>query len=126
MDVIGSVGTPKCKTEVKMNTSQNSKTLNETVSQVFGSKFVAGLHPIRVDLTSVISPSNETKEISQGGMEHHKWRIEGLVSKAPSTQSNGKSARDIQFFSINGRPVDLPKISQVVADAGSGERQLRH
>lgn len=117
MDVIGSVGTPKCKTEVKMNTSQNSKTLNETVSQVFGSKFVAGLHPIRVDLTSVISPSNETKEISQGGMEHHKWRIEGLVSKAPSTQSNGKSARDIQFFSINGRPVDLPKISQVVADA---------
>ncbi len=117
VDVSGVVGSRKCKTEVKMNTSQNSKTLRETVSQVFGSKFVSGLHPIRVDLTSILSPPNGTVLSSPSKGQQPEWRIEGLVSKAPTTEMNGKAARDIQFFSINGRPVELPKVSQVVSDA---------
>ena len=101
-----------------MNTSQNSKSIKETVSQVFGSKFLAGLCPLQVDLTRAISiGSKDAEDISNSETGAYMWRIEGLVSKAPSAAPNGKSARDIQFFSINGRPVELPKVSQVVADA---------
>jgi DNA mismatch repair protein PMS2 len=116
-DVSGPVGSKKHKTEVMMNTSQNSKTLRETVSQVFGSKFVAGLNSVRVDLTQVLSSSKDKIEVSKTGTQNQDWRIEGLISKAPSTEASGKAARDIQFFSINGRPVDLPKVSHVISDA---------
>uniref|UniRef100_A0A7S3PWP4 DNA mismatch repair protein S5 domain-containing protein n=1 Tax=Chaetoceros debilis TaxID=122233 RepID=A0A7S3PWP4_9STRA len=109
IDIIGyPVGSSSCKTEVKMSTSEKCKSLSETVSAVLGYKFLAGLCDIRVDLDSIVKHSSDTKN----------WRIEGLVSKAPSAMNaNKKIARDIQFFCVNGRPVELPKMSRVVADA---------
>lgn len=109
MDVTGPVGSPKCKTEVKMSTSNNTKCIKETVSQVFGSKFLSGLCAIQVDLSSVVGAHSEK--------DSNMWCIEGLVSRAPTSDTRGNAARDIQFFSINGRPVELPKISKVIAEA---------
>jgi len=66
----------------------------------------------------------ENKELPS----HHSpftWKLEGLVSKSPSfsneislnkSQSKGL-ARELQFFSINNRLVDLPKLSRVLSDA---------
>ena len=117
IDITGPVGSPKCKTEVKLSTSQNSTSIKDTISQVFGSKFLAGLTPIRIELASAIISSSELKEVEKAGVNKDMWRIEGLVSKAPGTESSGKAARDIQVFSINGRPVDLPKVSKIIAEA---------
>mmetsp|Transcript_15549 Transcript_15549/g.29324 ORF Transcript_15549/g.29324 Transcript_15549/m.29324 type:complete len:928 (+) Transcript_15549:217-3000(+) len=109
-DVTGPVGSPKCKSEVKMSTSNNTKSLKETISQVFGSKFLSGLCSIQVDLSSMISLDNK--------LDEKMWCIEGLVSRAPnSADVQGNVARDIQFFSINRRPVEMPKISKVIAEA---------
>jgi len=44
------------------------------------------------------------------------FRIEGLISKAPAATAGQALARDLQFFSINGRPVELPKISRSLGD----------
>lgn len=117
IDITGPVGSPKCKTEVKLSTSQNSTSIKDTISQVFGSKFLAGLSPIRIELASAIISSSDLKEVEKAGVNKDMWRIEGLVSKAPGTESSGKAARDIQVFSINGRPVDLPKVSKIIAEA---------
>lgn len=103
IDITGTVGSPKCKTEVKLSTSQNSTSIKDTTSQVFGSKFLAGLSPIRVELASAIISSTELKEVEKAGVNKDMWRIEGLVSKAPGTEISGKAARDIQVFSLNGR-----------------------
>lgn len=111
IDVSGPVGSVKCKTEVKMSTSNNTKCIKETISQVFGSRFLSGLCTVKVDLSSVVSTTNGPKD------DTNMWRIEGLVSRAPSSDSRGNVARDIQFFSINRRPVELPKISKVIAEA---------
>ena len=71
-----------------------------------------------IDVASIIIPSNKLQEIERAGVKKGGiWRIEGLISKAPGTESKGKAAREIQFYSINGRPVDLPKISRVIAEA---------
>ena len=43
-------------------------------------------------------------------------RVEGLISKAPKATSGQALARDLQFFSVNGRPVELPKISRLLGD----------
>ena len=117
IDITGPVGSPKCKTEVKLSTSQNSTSIKDTTSQVFGSKFLAGLTPIHIELASAIISSSELKEVENAGVNKDMWRIEGLVSKAPGTESSGKAARDIQVFSINARPVELPKVSKIIAEA---------
>lgn len=44
------------------------------------------------------------------------FRVEGLISKAPAATAGQALARDLQFFSINGRPVELPKISRCLGD----------
>ena len=56
------------------------------------------------------------------------YKIEGMISKSPfnieisSSSSNSKTrshgvARELQFFSLNKRLVDLPNIARVLADA---------
>lgn len=116
IDLRGPVGSPKAKTTTCLQTSQNSKSINETVSQIFGSKFLAGLCPVQVNLAETIISSSELKIVKQAGVDKKMWRIEGLISVAPSSETAGKTARDIQFFSINGRPVELPKLSKVIGE----------
>jgi len=122
-----------CKSEVKLNTSERSNNIKDTVSAVFGSNFLSVMCPIQVDLTCFVASLNmqaaanveETKNNSS-------WKIEGLVSTAPNACNNNN--RDVQFFSINGRPVECPQITKVMfavwnnfesscLQNGSGERQ---
>jgi len=62
--------------------------------------------------------------------EDNKWKLQGLISHAPASP-HPANVRDLQFFSINGRPVDLPSVSRVLGDvwrlfdpsASSGRRR---
>ncbi len=114
INVYDKVGPGYSKTEVKMSTTEKSKSIKETISSVFGSPFLSGLCVIRVDLSSIVEKAlhGKTEEtIIQNNKQL--WRIEGMVSNAPNNQR--AVAREIQFFSMNGRPVDLPKISKALA-----------
>ena len=60
MDIKGKMGTSSFKQEVKLATSVKTQKLEDTVSSVMGSKFLAGLCPIKVDLTDMIcTPNND-------------------------------------------------------------------
>lgn len=95
------------KTVVRLATSDSSKTMEARVASVLGTKFLAGLTRIELDLQSVVHDSNNDDE--------KKWSMSGLISHSPTSPNPG-NARDMQFFSINGRPVDLPSVSRVLGD----------
>lgn len=121
VDVNGTLGSPQCKSDSRLTTNEKSLSYQDTISAVLGSRFLAGLCPIHIDLTSFIESTAQGvgRNITTDSIQptHAPWRIEGLVSKAPSSSNLGeKVAREAQFFSLNGRPVDLPKISRVILD----------
>lgn len=99
-----------------MSTTEKSKSIKETISSVFGSPFLSGLCVIRVDLSSIVEKALHGKT-EESIIQNNKQlcRIEGMVSNAPNNQR--AVAREIQFYSVNGRPVDLPKVSKVLAEA---------
>ena len=99
----------KSKTEVKLATSESSRTLEARTASVLGPKFLAGLARVEVILDSAVN------EIHGKSGDESKWKMTGLISHAP-TSPRPASARDLQFFSINGRPVDLPSVSRVLGD----------
>ena len=121
-----------------MSTSENSTTLSETISSVLGPKFLAGLCELSVDISTIVSQAKgQKKKKDDHHHDHHdqndqndslkkiqpvqcQWKIEGLISKAPDTVTNQIVARELQFFSLNGRPVDMPKISRAIGDAWRG------
>ena len=120
-EINGPVGSPASKTEVKLSTSEKSKSIKETISSIFGSKFLGGLCPFYVNLSDVVKKhSMDTSNTDIGCHdEMNTWRIEGLISKAPFLTSGGGKgniSRDIQIFCMNGRPVDMPKFSRVITD----------
>lgn len=86
--------------EVKMRTASSAEQVEQTVSSVLGYRFVSGMCRIDLDLT---------KAIGQPAT------VSGLISKSPFCCSNHQ-ARELQFFSINNRPVELPKISRLLND----------
>lgn len=98
MDIVGK----SHKEETKLRTSNTSTTVEQTISSILGSKFLSGMTRIKIDLSSVLPDAS----------------VQGLVSKAPALVArDGSVARESQFFSINGRPVELPKISRVLGEA---------
>eukprot|EP00550_Attheya_septentrionalis_P011813 CAMPEP_0198304578 /NCGR_PEP_ID=MMETSP1449-20131203/57472_1 /TAXON_ID=420275 /ORGANISM="Attheya septentrionalis, Strain CCMP2084" /LENGTH=1167 /DNA_ID=CAMNT_0044007103 /DNA_START=237 /DNA_END=3740 /DNA_ORIENTATION=+ len=106
IDITGEVGSSKSRSEVKLATSASSKNIEQTVSSVLGSKFLAGLTRLHVDLTPFMEDDNTTA--GESGISV--WKIDGLVSLP------GSSSRDLQFFSVNGRPVELPKLSRALGE----------
>ena len=98
--------------EIKLSTTNTSTKVEQTVSSILGSRFLSGMTRISIDLTDALDRNNKwSQDTSQ-------WKVEGLVSKAPSlTARDGSVARESQFFSINGRPVELPKVSRTIGDA---------
>ncbi len=124
------------KTSVLMSTTDKSKSIKATISSVFGSSFLSGLTNFRVDLSTIVEKSlgankqratknshesdvhSSDEQTLEQTLEQTKnlWRIEGMVSNAPNSNSRSSVATEIQFFSINGRPVDLPKLTRVIAD----------
>jgi len=98
----------KDKSKSKIATSESSKTLEARTASILGTKFLAGLTRMNIDLSNAVKSSEESTNNS-------KWKVQGLISHAPSSP-HPTNARDLQFFSINGRPVDLPSVSRVLGD----------
>ena len=88
----------KGKEVVKLRTTTGAQKIEQTVSSVLGSKFLHGMSPITVDFSKIIQQEGN-------------WSLNGLVSKAGDV-----IARESQFFSINDRPVELPKISRILSE----------
>lgn len=112
--------TVKKKSLVRLATSDSSKTMEARVASVLGTKFLAGLTRIELDLQSSVDycKSEEKKKNHEDDNNNNnsaKWQVTGLISHSP-TSPNPDNAREMQFFSINGRPVDLPSVSRVIGD----------
>ena len=94
--------------EIKLSTTNASTKVEQTISSILGSRFLSGMTRVSIDLTGAIENNDSNAQ----------WKVEGLVSKAPSmTARDGSFARESQFFSINGRPVEMPKVSRAIGDA---------
>ena len=99
----------KSKQEVRIiATSESSKTLEARTASILGTKFLSGLTRITIDLSEAAPSAGKVP-----------WQMQGLVSHAPSSPRPA-TARDLQFFSINGRPVDLPAVSRILGDVWRG------
>lgn len=108
MDMIVSGG--NCRESTLLATSFNSTSIEETISSVLGSKFLLSLCSVCLDLALAWATNEESN--TNDDKKKPKWKVEGLISKALHTRDRG--AKDAQFFSINGRPVDIPKVSKLL------------
>ena len=84
--------------------SSTTATLQTRTSSILGTKFLDGLSGINIDLSSAIKEGKPSS-----------WKVQGLVSHSPASP-HPATAREHQFFSVNGRPVDLPSASRVIGD----------
>jgi len=119
-DVTGTLGSPQCKSETRLTTNEKSTSYQDTISAVIGSRFFAGLCPFYINLSSFIQSGtqrvNRDVKTDDPPTAQTQWRIEGLVSKAPNSILGDNIAREIQLFCLNGRPVELPKLSRTILD----------
>ncbi|CAB9504250.1 protein MutL [Seminavis robusta] len=89
-----------------LGTTANSKKLEDTISSILGSKFLASVAPVTIDLASAVDESSPKGS----------WKLEGFLSKAASDQDGNNVKAGQQFFCINGRPVELPKVARTIGD----------
>ncbi|XVF72607.1 hypothetical protein PTKIN_Ptkin12aG0134300 [Pterospermum kingtungense] len=84
--------------------TQGSGSLKDNIIQVFGTNVFSCLEPVAIG-------------ISDG------CKVEGFISK--SGQGSGRNLGDRQYFFVNGRPVDMPKVSKLVNELykGANSRQ---
>lgn len=84
--------------------TQGSGSLKDNIIQVFGTNMFSCLEPVSIC-------------ISDG------CKVEGFLSK--SGQGSGRNLGDRQYFFVNGRPVDMPKVSKLVNELykGANSRQ---
>jgi DNA mismatch repair protein PMS2 len=102
--------------ETALATSASSTTLQETASSILGPKFVRGMQPVDISLEPILQRIY--------GENLYDWGIRGLVSTEPgaaaatstssSSASSGGATRMVQYYSINGRVVDLPKVTALL------------
>jgi DNA mismatch repair protein PMS2 len=112
-------------TKTILQTSATSTTLKETVSHLLTPSLLRTMKEVEISLDSIL-------ERIYGENSFH-WGIKGLLSEEPSSQqgtqhqqqhpppssSSSSSSRKIenrivQFYCINGRVVDLPKVSELL------------
>jgi len=86
--------------------TEGSEQMRGNIIKVFGSKQASQLRRVQADFSTHFSESNpeDTMDV----------KIDGWVSKCDP--NCGRCSSDRQFLFINGRPVDLPKISRMVND----------
>ncbi|CAO2839733.1 unnamed protein product [Amaranthus hypochondriacus] len=84
--------------------TQGSGSLKDNIIALFGMSTFTCLEPLNISMSE-------------------DCRIEGFVSK--SGNGSGRNMGDRQFFYVNGRPVDMPKVSKVVNELyrGANSRQ---
>ncbi len=110
--------TSKQKIEVRLATSESSKTLESRVASVLGTKFLSGLTRIDIDLSKAVEFSSTYANDKQHTIPDSgstRWKVQGLISHSPASPYSA-NAREVQFFGINGRPVDLPSVSRLLGD----------
>jgi DNA mismatch repair protein PMS2 len=87
--------------DVALATSATSTKLEDTVSSILGHKFLGTLSPVDISL----------EQLLKQGENVYNWAITGLVSKNPKGDVPN---RTVGYYSINGRVVDIPKITAVL------------
>ena len=96
------------KSEVRFATSELSNTFEARTASILGTKFLAGLTRIEINLSKVVLESSveTTLNTDANNAEDNKWKLQGLISHAPASPNPATATvRDLQFFSINGRHV---------------------
>ena len=108
--------------------TQAHQTMGENIANVFGTKFFKTLVHVDLELqmaSEVLEKHNEDREkhdgikndceVARAGRKdqdvflgRQERKVVGFVSKVGA--GVGRSDNDRQFFFINGRPVDLPKV----------------
>ncbi|GMF31767.1 unnamed protein product [Phytophthora fragariaefolia] len=98
--------------------------MGENIANVFGTKFFRTLVRVNFELRGTVNADAEDKGDDSAGdsdseqqisameddnVSGQKRKVEGFVSKVGA--GVGRSDNDRQFFFINGRPFDLPKVS---------------
>lgn len=97
---------------------------------MFGAKFLRALSPIDICLPEEGAEDEEeeeegkeqdeqgqgddTKTASRQKAKNSERKIWGMVSKAG--EGVGRADNDRQFLYLNGRPVDLPKVSECLME----------
>lgn len=105
--------------------TRGSGRARECLVEVLGPKAADGLEPVDFDLGRSTSVEGDgeadgdgdgegsaPKLGSQGSQGSRRVRLVGYVSKASA--AGRKSPADRQYFAINGRPVDLPRLVKVL------------
>ncbi|TYG90047.1 hypothetical protein ES288_A12G152200v1 [Gossypium darwinii] len=85
--------------------TQGSGSLKDSIIQVFGMNMFNCLEPMSICI------SDDCK-------------IEGFLSR--SGQGSGRSMGDRQYFFVNGRPVDMPKVSKLVNEIYKGANSKQY
>jgi DNA mismatch repair protein PMS2 len=93
-------------------TSDKATTLQETTSSVMGSQFVSQMCTVHLDLTEIMNKNGSTTRNTNNEQASSiaQFKLEGLITKA----SVAVSGKPKQYFAINGRPVDLPKVAKLI------------
>ncbi|KAJ0263323.1 hypothetical protein HA466_0037040 [Hirschfeldia incana] len=84
--------TEKTPKSVVLST-QGKGSLKDNIITVFGMSTFTSLQPVSISISD-------------------ECRVEGFLSKPG--QGTGRNSADRQYFFINGRPVDMPKVSKLV------------
>ncbi|GFT12521.1 mismatch repair endonuclease PMS2 [Nephila pilipes] len=100
----------KGKKTVVLSTS-NCHSLQDTIISVFGNKQMKQVmeiipHPPSKEILDEYFLPESALEISKT------FKLEGYISN--SNHGEGRSSTDRQFYFINGRPCDLPKVSKLI------------
>ncbi|XP_035233556.1 mismatch repair endonuclease PMS2-like, partial [Stegodyphus dumicola] len=101
--------TDKGKKNVVLSTN-NSQNFKDNIICIFGAKQMSSLMEVVQHL-----PSKEILEeyfLPVSDMDKSIFKLEGYISN--STHGEGRSTTDRQFFFINGRPCDLPKVAKLI------------
>lgn len=120
MDIV--VSQKKSPEKTLLTTAVNSKTVRDTVSSVLGPKFLAGMVDIEIDLTEALR-DDDAGGGGRGGSgaenaatsSSSQWKITGLVASATTNKAAVRKSNN-QFFAINRRPVDLPKVARLLKE----------
>lgn len=98
--------------DVALATSSSSNKLEETVSSVLGHKFLGTLARVELSLDTILKKqSTDDDEVC------YNFGIKGLISKTPQGKSPG---RTVDYYSINGRVVELPKVTNILRKVWNG------
>lgn len=98
---------PSGREDVAMTTSSTSTKLEDTVSSVLGHKFLGTLSPFDLPFDELLKRDDNI----------YNWGVKGLVSTNPKGDTPNRA---VSYYSINGRVVDIPKITSVLRRVWNG------